>query len=153
MTHSSEIIQMVFFRSLVILLALSQAANWSCQAVEETSGPLRCDRSWLAQRYTRTVFFCCCLGFLFFSYMLYTLCTEIFPLVSSQKLFGESLWISNISTYASDCNINITKPTGWNVNGGWRFHLSSCNSLFMFFILLLFWLNTAFGEDIAVYAQ
>lgn len=49
MTCSSEIIQMVFFGSLMILFALLQDANWSCQAAEEPLGPLGCDRSWLAQ--------------------------------------------------------------------------------------------------------
>jgi len=66
MTQSSQNIQMVFLRSLVILFALLQDANWTCQAAEETLGPLHCDRSWLAQWRMQTVFFCCCRGVLFF---------------------------------------------------------------------------------------
>lgn len=41
MTHSAEIIQMVFFGSLAILFALLQDANWSCQAAGETWGTQR----------------------------------------------------------------------------------------------------------------
>lgn len=88
MTHSSEIIQMVFFGSLVILFALLQDANRSCQTTEEALGPLRRDASWLAQWHTRTVFFSCCLGFLFFPTR-YILCVLRSSSVSSQKVFGE----------------------------------------------------------------
>lgn len=90
MTHSSEIIQMVFFRSLVILFALLQDANQSCQTTEEALGPLRRDAPWLAQGHTRTVLFSCCLGCLFFP-VHYLLCVLRSSSVSSQKVFGEFL--------------------------------------------------------------